>query len=117
MASTYQDLRVWQQSMDLAEALYRAAECFPKYETYGLASQMRRAAVSVPCNIAEGKGRRTDKEFALYLFHARGSLLEIETQVHLARRLQYLGEDKASELLGLTKAVGSSLAGLINSVR
>ena len=78
-ASSFRDLRVWQQAMDLALETYRATGAFPKYELYGLAQQMRRAAVSVASNIAEGKGHRSDKEFQRFLFHARGSLLELET--------------------------------------
>ena len=69
--SSFEDLRVWQESMDLAVAIYQATSSFPKHETYGLSSQMRRAAVSVPSNIAEGKGHRSDPEFVRFLFHAR----------------------------------------------
>src|ERR1017187_5319400 len=86
--SSFQDLRIWQESMDLAVEIYRATSDFPKHETYGLVSQMRRAAVSVPSNIAEGKGHRSDPEFVRFLFHARGSLLELETQILIARRLR-----------------------------
>jgi four helix bundle protein len=70
--STFHDLRIWQQAMDLTVEIYRVTSGFPKHETYGLASQMRRAAVSVPSNIAEGKGHRSDPEFVRFLFHARG---------------------------------------------
>jgi hypothetical protein len=70
--STFQDLRVWQEAMDLTEEIYRATIDFPKHELYGLTSQMRRAAVSVPSNIAEGKGHHSDPEFVRFLFHARG---------------------------------------------
>jgi four helix bundle protein len=117
MSSTYQDLRVWQKAMDLAVEIYRTTDRFPKHELYGLIGQIRRAAISVPSNIAEGKGRRTDREFAVFLFHARGSLLEIETQIILARRLQYLQEESASSLLRATAGIGSALSGLINSLR
>ena len=79
--SSFRDLRVWQQAIEMALAVYRGTERFPKHELYGLAQQMRRAAVSVPSNIAEGKGRWSDKEFRQFLFHARGSLLELETNL------------------------------------
>ena len=89
--SSFQDLRIWQQAMNLTVEIYRVTGGFPKHETYGLASQMRRAAVSVPSNIAEGKGRYSHKEFVQFLYHARGSLLELETQVSIAHDLEYIG--------------------------
>jgi four helix bundle protein len=103
--------------MKLAREVYDATGCFPKHELIGLAGQMRRAAVCVPSNIAEGKGRATDRDYANFLFHARGSLLELETQVMLARDLGYIADGVAVALLQLTAAVGSSLTGLINSLR
>jgi four helix bundle protein len=102
--------------MKLAARLYKASERLPKHELYGLASQMRRAAVSVPSNIAEGKGHRTDREFLQFLYHARGSLLELETQVMLAKELKYFSGDVADALLRDAAGVGSALAGLINSL-
>lgn len=116
MSSSYRDLRVWQQAMRLAARLYQASEKLPKHELYGLTSQIRRAAVSVPSNIAEGKGHRTDREFLQFLYHARGSLLELETQVMLAKELQYFAGAEAEALLRDAAAVGSALAGLINSL-
>jgi len=117
MSSSYRDLRVWQQAMDLAMQVYRLTGAFPKHELYGLTGQIRRAAISIPSNIAEGKGRRTDRDFSSFLFRARGSLLELETQILLARRLEYLAESDASAVLKSTAAVGSALTGLINSLR
>jgi four helix bundle protein len=76
MSASYKDLRVWQNAMDLVVGVYEETRGFPKEELYGLTSQMRRAAVSIPSNIAEGKGRSTDRDRALFFFHARGSLLE-----------------------------------------
>jgi len=96
--SSFEDLRVWQDSVDLTVKIYEATNTFPKHELYGLTSQMRRAAVSVPSNIAEGKGHRSDAEFARFLFHARGSLLALRTQVLIARRLEYLSAEKTEEL-------------------
>ena len=74
MSSSFKDLRVWQEAMNLAVSVYRATSKFPKHELYGLSQQLRRAAVSIPSNIAEGKGRRSDREFRNFLMHARGSL-------------------------------------------
>jgi len=102
--------------MDLALAVYRETEVFPKHERYGLAQQMRRAAVSIPSNIAEGKGHRSDKEFQRFLFHARGSLLELETQILLAGKLEYLTELQYRDMQTLATQVGKSLAGLVNSL-
>ena len=93
-ASSFRDLRVWQEAMKLTTEIYRGTVNFPKHELYGLSSQIRRAAVSVPSNIAEGKGRSTDKELVLFLHHARGSLLEVETQLLIARGLKYGLEGK-----------------------
>lgn len=116
MSSSFRDLRVWQDAMKLATETYRVTAEFPKHELYGLSQQMRRAAVSVPSNIAEGKGHRSDKGFASFLFHARGSLLQLETQAEIARALAYLPEEQAEHLLQWTKVVGRSLTGLINAL-
>jgi len=116
MQHSFRDLRVWQQAMNLAVAIYRSTEAFPKHEVYGLTQQMRRAAVSVPSNIAEGKGRRHDKEFRQFLFHARGSLLELETQLAIATELKYLTAKQSDEVQLLATQVGRSLAGLVNSL-
>ena len=116
MSSNYQDLRVWQDSMALAEQVYRMTEKFPKREWYGLTQQVRRAVVSVASNIAEGKGRCSDRDFLRFLFTARGSLFEVETQLALARRLQYLQGIDAQAVLQSVSGVARSLAGLINSL-
>lgn len=114
--SSFRELRVWQQAIDLALSVYRATEMFPKHELYGLAQQMRRAAASVPSNIAEGKGHRSDKDFQRFLFHARGSLMELETQIFLASKLKYLSEEQARVMQTLATHVGQGLAGLINAL-
>ena len=116
MSSSFQDLRVWQQAMALAAAACKATETFPKHELYGMTSQIRRAAVSVASNIAEDKGHRSDREFLHFLFHARGSLFELETQILLAQQLQYISEEKTKELVGTVTLVARSLTGLINSL-
>jgi four helix bundle protein len=87
---SYQDLVAWQKAMNLVEEIYKTTRNFPKDELYGLTSQLRRAAVSIPSNIAEGQGRLTPGEFRQFLGHARGSLLETETQVLMAGRLNYI---------------------------
>jgi len=115
--STFQDLRIWQEAIDLTVETYRVTGDFPKHETYGLASQMRRAAVSVPSNIAEGKGHRSDPEFVRFLLHARGSLLELQTQILIAQRLQYLSEEKADDLRRSSDGIGRGLNALINRFR
>ena len=99
MGGTYSDLEVWQAAMDLAEHLYRVTKSFPREETYGLTAQLRRAAVSVPSNIAEGKGRSSAKELIQFLHHSRGSLFEIETQIAMALRLKYIDSQTSEELL------------------
>jgi four helix bundle protein len=116
MSSTYRDLRVWREAMKLAVAVYKATESFPAQERYGITAQIRRSAVSIPSNIAEGKGRRTDRDFLSFLFRARGSRLELETQLLLATELGYLVDAEAQQLLGAAARVGSALAGLINSL-
>jgi four helix bundle protein len=101
--------------MKFAVEVYRATDQFPKHELYGLSQQLRRAAVSVPSNIAEGKGHRSDREFGHFLMHARGSLLEIQTQVMIAEELQYWQSEDAKRLLATSDAIARSLNGLINS--
>src|SRR6266480_2188920 len=98
---SYCDLRVWKEAMKLAIEVYRNTDGFPKHELYGLCQQMRRAAISVPSNIAEGKGHRSNRELCHFLFHARGSLQELQTQVMIAKELNYLSEVQGSHLLEL----------------
>jgi|SRR5271154_3234512 len=115
-SSSFKDLRVWHEAMKLTLEVYKSTTSFPKHETYGLAQQMRRAPVSVPSNIAEGKGHRSDREFTHFLFHARGSLLELQTQILIAQELQYLPEGCAQHMQQLANGVGRTLNGLINSL-
>jgi len=117
MSSSFRDLRVWRDAMRLACEVYRGTASFPKHELYGLTQQIRRAAVSVPSNVAEGKGRYSDREFAHFLFNARGSLLELQTQLILAEELEYLSVAETRRLLALAEGVGRGLSGLINSLR
>ncbi|HTL29666.1 MAG TPA: four helix bundle protein [Tepidisphaeraceae bacterium] len=116
MPQNYQDLVVWQKSMDLVEMIYQITRGFPKDELYGLVSQMRRAALSIPCNIAEGQGRGGKVEFARFLRMAYGSLREIETQLLIAHRLTYTQLNTRDNALALTSEVGRLLNGLMNSL-
>lgn len=102
--------------MALVSDVYRCTQCFPKEEIYGLTSQIRRAAVSVPSNIAEGQGRLTRGEFKQFLGHARGSVFELETQVSIARDLGFLDEKTTNNLLERIREVGRILSGLLNSL-
>jgi four helix bundle protein len=118
MGHSYRELLVWQKAKALAVLIYRQTENFPKSETYGLRSQLRRAAVSIPSNIAEGQGRLTRGEFQQFLGHARGSLLELETQLTIACDLGYLEkqdyqalEHETYQVLGLLNRLLESLQG------
>jgi len=102
--------------MTLVLEVYRTSQSFPRDETYGLTSQLRRAAVSVPSNIAEAQGRLSTGEFKHFLGNARGSLMEVETQVVIARELGYLDPQRSEELLDMTAEVGRILNGLLSSL-
>lgn len=116
MIKSYQDLKVWQKAMDLVLLCYRITNNFPKSEIYGLSSQLQRAAVSVPANIAEGHQRQHSKEFLQFLSIARGSLAELETHVQIAGRLNYAGEKQIDKVLDKTAEIGRMLHGLRNSI-
>jgi four helix bundle protein len=113
----YKDLVAWQKSMDLVTAVYRASQGFPKEEIFGLVSQTRRAAVSVPSNIAEGHARTSKKEFQYFLSNARGSLAELETQLTIAHQLAYIDEAGITQLLDRLGEVGRILNGLLASLK
>ncbi len=112
----YTDLLVWQDAMALVERCYRASGRFPASERFGLTSQMRRAAVSIPANIAEGQGRRTRGEFLNQLSVAHGSLREVETYIQLAERLGMLESAVAQGILEHSARVGRLLNGLMRSL-
>jgi four helix bundle protein len=114
---SYKDLVVWQKAMDLVEMVYRQTKGFPKEELYGLTSQLRRAVVSIPSNIAEGQGRAGSTEFSRFLNIAYGSLLEVETQLLIARRLQYVNEAELTNILELVSRVGQLINGLLRSLK
>jgi four helix bundle protein len=117
MAQSYKQLIAWRKSMELVIEIYRVTRTFPQQETYGLVSQLRRAAVSVPSNIAEGQARYSRREFYRFLTMARGSLAEIETQITIARVLAYVSHETARSLLESTEELGRILNGLIASMR
>ena len=113
---SYRELIVWQKAIDLVVAIYRITQSFPREEAFGLTSQMRRAAVSIPSNIAEGQGRRSAKEFQRFLDIARGSLQEVETQLLIANRLHYLDDSQQHTLLLQNTEVARLLDGLWRSM-
>ena len=110
--SSYKDLTVWEKSMDLTEEIYKLVKTFPKEEIYALSNQMRRAAVSIPSNIAEGSSRQSTKEFIQFIYIACGSLSELETQLLLSRRLNYVDDEKFNYIISLCDEVGRMLNGL-----
>ena len=113
---SYRDLLVWQKAMDLAAAIHPVALSFPKAEMCGLTSQLNRAATSVPSNIAEGHGRRTTNDFIHFLSIARGSLNEVETQITLANRYNYITAAVHDHFLEQSAEVGRMLNGLIDAL-
>jgi four helix bundle protein len=112
----YQQLIAWQKAISLVTDVYSATKSFPRDEIYGLTSQIRRAAVSVPSNIAEGQGRATRGEFVQFLGHARGSLCEVETQIVIAANLHYIAPDTRDMLSDRITELGRILNGLIASL-
>jgi four helix bundle protein len=113
----YQDLIAWQKAMEFAERVYRVTAGFPSDEKFGLTSQVRRAAVSIPSNIAEGQGRFSDQDFRRFLSIAHGSLREAETQLLLSKRLGYCTDDAIAETLSLGAEVGRLIQGLANKLK
>jgi len=116
MGKSYRDLIAWQKAMKLVSQIYDDTERFPDRERFGLTSQIRRAAVSIPCNIAEGQGRRTKREFHQFLGNARGSVMEVETQVLIALDRKFLDSKKSEVLLEVLAEIGRILNGLMDSL-
>jgi four helix bundle protein len=114
--NNYRDLKVWQMAMQLTEDIYKTTESFPSRETYALANQLQRAAVSIPSNIAEGHARSSTKDYLRFLSIAQGSLAEAETQIELSHRLGYIAEPKLADLLEQTNELGRMLHGLKNAL-
>lgn len=115
--TSYGDLEVWHKAMDLAVVVYRLTEAYPRHELYGLVSQMRRCATSVPANIAEGRGRCSDADFCRFLYIASGSVAELETFLELSRRLAYGTPEAIDCASTATAEVGRMIYGLIGTVR
>ena len=114
---SFRDLVVWQKSIDLVTKIYQLSKEFPKEEIFGLTSQIRRAAVSIPSNIAEGRGKSTKGEFQQFLHHSRGSLAEVETQIIIAQNLGYLSNKETEQVIDMTSEIGRLLHGLITSIK
>ena len=112
----YEDLIVWQKAMDLVAEVYKIVKLLPNDELYALSNQMRRAAVSIPSNIAEGQERNTTKDFINYLFIARGSKAELETQLLICVRLRYLNQSQIETAQGLLIEIGKMLNAIIQSL-
>ena len=112
----HQKLEAWSKSIELVIDVYKLTELFPKEERYGLTSQVRRAAVSIPANIAEGAGRHSKKEFAYFLSNSQGSASELETELLIALRLGYLEESRFAGLVTQLERIGRLITGLRRSV-
>jgi len=117
VGESYRDLIAWRKAMQFVLEIYRATRAFPRDELYGLTNQLRRAAVSVPSNIAEGQARYSPKEFRHFLSLSRGSLVEIETQLMIAQSLGYLSAKQSRKLLDEAAKLGRILNGLIASIK
>jgi four helix bundle protein len=116
-AQSFRDLVVWQRSIHLATMIYRITSGFPKEEVYGLASQIRRSAVSVPSNIAEGQGRLSTGEFRQFLGFARGSNFELQTQLEIARALKFGDSGMIDEAEGLSHEVGKMIHAILEKTK
>src|SRR3990172_7143085 len=114
---SHRDLLVWQKSMDLVVAIYRITQKLPSHEQFGLISQLRRAAVSIPSNIVEGYGRQSSGSYRQFLSVSRGSLLEVETQIEICVRLGYLTEEDTSGVLAGITELGKMLTSLISKIK
>lgn len=115
--NSYQDLIVWQKSIDLTTSIYKITTHFPKSEFYGLSSQLQRAAVSIPSNIAEGHARESSKEFLHFISISLGSLAEVETQIIISGKLGWIQESAMNDVLEKTNEIGRMLRGLQKSVK
>ena len=117
MTGTHKDLIVWKKGIELVKNIYQITNMFPNSEQFGLISQMRRCAVSVPSNIAEGCGRNSDKELIHFLYIALGSSSELETQIIISVELNFLEKEKATACLNLLNEIIKMITSLIKSIR
>ncbi len=115
--ATHKELIVWQKGIELVKMIYQETQSFPKEELYGLTSQMRRCSVSIPSNIAEGCGRRSDKELIQFLYVALGSSSELETQLIISKELSYINDEIFEKLSFLNSEVIKLLSALLNHVK
>jgi four helix bundle protein len=116
MASQFRNVEAWQKGVALAAEIYQVCSTFPRQERFGLVDQMQRAAVSVPSNIAEGRGRSTVRDYRKFVFNARGSAYELETQIEIAKVLGYVDGEMAIRLTEKTNEVQRLINGLIRSL-
>ena len=116
MPGSFKDLVAWQKGVGLVKEIYRLTEKFPRKELYGLTNQMRRAAVSVPCNIAEGQARFSNQEFRHFLRNTKGSLAELETQAVIAHELGFIDADDRSNIVALIVTEQRVVSGLLASI-
>jgi len=114
--TTYRDLDIWKLGIDLVKEIYQLTKTFPKEETYGLCSQMRRAVVSIPSNIAEGFKRRHNKEYKQFLYITLGSSAEVETQITIAKELKYITGEKEESLLDKLDHLGRMITNLMKKL-
>ncbi len=114
--NSFRELRVWQAGMDLVEQIYRLPQLFPPHEQYGLTNQLRRCAISIPSNIAEGHVREHLKEYLYHVSVAQGSLAELQTQVEIAERLSYFPRDQSEQLLKTAESLSRQLYALRNAL-
>ena len=114
--SDYKELQVWQKAMDLVVEIYKISKLLPKEEVYGISDQLRRSAVSIPSNIAEGQSRNSAKEFIQFLSIARGSLAELETQLLICIKVNMLSEDNITEAQNIITEIGKMIKGLMNKL-
>ena len=117
LVNNFKDLVVWQKAMDYVVLIYEMTGLFPSDEKYGITNQMRRAAVSIPSNIAEGQVKMSDKEFIRFLLVSKGSCAELETQLLLCVRLHYIENEKADQMISMVNDIGKMISGLIISLQ
>jgi four helix bundle protein len=115
--SRFRELRAWQLGMELAEQVYLLTDSFPKSETYGMTSQIRRSAISIPSNLAEGHGRTSSKEFLHFIAIAYGSICELETQILLSHRLKYINVNDSETVLALLIETSKTIRGLQKAIK
>ena len=113
---TYRDLNIWNAGVELVKDIYRLTGKFPKQEMYGIVSQMRRSAISIPSNVAEGFKRYHNKEYRQFLYVTLGSCAELETQVTIAKELKYIQEDKETVLLEKLDHIGRMITNLLKKL-